>query len=242
MQLIDWLIVVIPMAFVIWIAFYVRKYIRGVADYLVAGRLAGRYLLTIGDMAAGIGLIVLLFRVEGANRSGIALSFYGGALGWVILTVLSLTGFCSYRFRQSKALSNGQFLEMRYSRKIRIIASILRIFADMLTYSILPAFSAKFFIYFLGIPNQITILSMAIPTFPLLVGLILFLALVVALPGGRIAIFVTDSIQGFFTYPICIAILAYIIFTFSWNGHIIPVLGVRRTNRKWREFCKYGVV
>ena len=34
MQLIDWIITIVPVAFVMWLAFYVRKYIVGVSDYL----------------------------------------------------------------------------------------------------------------------------------------------------------------------------------------------------------------
>ena len=39
----DWLIVIIPFLFVIGMAFYSRRYIRDVVDYLAAGRVCGRY-------------------------------------------------------------------------------------------------------------------------------------------------------------------------------------------------------
>ena len=42
MGLIDWLIVIIPVVFVLGLGLYSRKYIRGVADYLAAGRVCGR--------------------------------------------------------------------------------------------------------------------------------------------------------------------------------------------------------
>lgn len=44
---IDWLIVIIPVIFVIWIGLYSRKYIRGVADFLAAGRVCGRYVIRV---------------------------------------------------------------------------------------------------------------------------------------------------------------------------------------------------
>jgi len=223
MNWIDWLIVIVPVAFVLWIAFHCRKYIHGVVDYLAAGRLAGRYVLTVGDLTAGIGLITLVAFVEATLRSGFARGFWM-ALWPVITTMLALTGFCVYRFRQTKALSNGQFLEMRYNRKFRIVASVLRILSEMLANSIGPAIAAKFFIYFLGIPNSIMLCGMSIPTYPLLVGAVLLVALAVILPGGRIALCVTDAIQGLFCYPIFIIIVGYIIYKFSWGGQIVPVL------------------
>ncbi len=223
MSWIDWLIVILPVSFILWIAFHCRKYVRGVVDYLAAGRLAGRYVITVGDMTNGMGLITLVAIVETARRSGFAVSFWQIS-SLIVGTLLSLLGFLSYRFRQTKSLSNGQFLEMRYSRKLRIVASFIRILSEMLANSIGPAISAMFFIYFLGIPHNIMLWGMSIPTYPLLVGLVLLVALAVTLPGGRIALCITDAIQALFCYPIFIMIVGYIIYTFSWNEQIVPVL------------------
>ena len=52
MHLVDWLIVLIPCAFVGYMAFYAKRYARDVVDFLAAGRVAGRYLISVGDMAA----------------------------------------------------------------------------------------------------------------------------------------------------------------------------------------------
>ena len=41
MHWIDALIVLVPFAFVMWLAFRSRRYARGVVDYLAAGRVAG---------------------------------------------------------------------------------------------------------------------------------------------------------------------------------------------------------
>jgi Na+/proline symporter len=223
MHWIDWTIVIVPVAFVMWIAFHSQRYIHGVVDYLAAGRLAGRYVMTIGDMTAGLGLITLVAIVEAARRSGFAIDFWQ-VLAPIVATLLALTGFLTYRFRQTKALSNGQFLEMRYNRTLRIVASFLRILSEMLANSVGPAIAARFFIYFLGIPHHFMLWGTSIPTYPVLVGAVLLVALAVILPGGRIALCITDAIQGLFCYPIFILITAYILFTFSWGDHIVPVL------------------
>ena len=51
MSLIDWAILVIPVVFVVSMGFYSRRYIRGVSDYLACGRVCGRYVLNMGDVA-----------------------------------------------------------------------------------------------------------------------------------------------------------------------------------------------
>ncbi len=51
MSFIDWLIVVVPVIFVIGVGVYSRRYIRGVVDFLSAGRLCGRYVICASDVA-----------------------------------------------------------------------------------------------------------------------------------------------------------------------------------------------
>ena len=45
MSWIDWLIVILPIVFVVWIAFFSKRYVKGVVDYLAARRVAGRYVI-----------------------------------------------------------------------------------------------------------------------------------------------------------------------------------------------------
>ncbi|HPY91181.1 MAG TPA: sodium:solute symporter, partial [Lentisphaeria bacterium] len=73
MQWFDWCIAVIPMIFVVGLAFYTRKYIKGVADFLAAGRVAGRYVLCVGDMASGLSVITIVALVEIKYQTGYAL-------------------------------------------------------------------------------------------------------------------------------------------------------------------------
>ena len=114
MSWIDWLIVIVPVGAVMFLGFYVRKYVVGVADFLVGGRLCHRYLIANGDIAAALGLVVLAAYVEVQYQTGFALSFWN-SLAMPLSIAMALSGYCIYRFRQSRAMSIGQFLEMRYS-------------------------------------------------------------------------------------------------------------------------------
>jgi solute:Na+ symporter, SSS family len=223
MHWIDWLIVVVPVALILWLSIYSKKYVRGVVDFLAAGRVAGRYVLSAGDMTSGLGIITLVALVESKYQVGYALTF------WEYLTVpvgiiMSLTGYCTYRFRETRSLSIGQFLEMRYSRSFRIVAASLRTLSEMLTNAIGPAIAANFFIYFLGLPHKIMIMGMAMPTFALLVGFVLCMCMVVIWPGGRISLLITDAFQGLISYPIFVIIAGYIFLHFGWNDVISPVM------------------
>jgi Na+/proline symporter len=185
MGLIDWLIVLIPVTFVVGMGFYSRKYIRGVADFLAAGRVCGRYVICVGDVANALSIIGLVMYVEMTYKTGFALAFWQtiyGPLG----VVMGLFGYCTYRFRETKAMSLGQFLEMRYNRPLRIFASSLRSVSEMLANMIMPAIAARFFIYFLGFPDTLHIFGMAVPTFMLVVIVCITLAVSIICMGGTL--------------------------------------------------------
>ena len=224
MSWIDWIIVIIPLCFVIGMAVYSRKYARSVADFLAAGRVAGRYVLSVGDLAAALSVITLVAGAEQNYQTGFAVGFWA-AMTAPVGIFMALTGFCMYRWRETRCLSLGQFLELRYGSKFfRIFCASLRTFAEMVTNAIGPAVAANFFIYYLGLPHRIMICGINLPCYVIIVSLCLFLALVIIWPGGRISLLVTDCFQGLLCYPIFVIIVGYIILNFSWSGDIAPVM------------------
>ena len=224
MTWLDWMIVIIPMVLLIGVAIYSRKYARGVVDFLAAGRIAGRYVISVGDLTAGLSVITLVAGAEQYYQTGFAVSFWS-AITAPVGVFMALTGYCLYRWRETRCLSLGQFLELRYGSKFfRIFCASLRTFAEMVTNAIGPAVAANFFIYYLGLPHRIMICGINLPCYVIIVSLCLFLALVIIWPGGRISLLVTDCFQGLLCYPIFVIIVGYIILNFSWSGDIAPVM------------------
>ena len=219
----DWLIIILPVCFVLYMGYYSRRYIRSVADFLSAGRLCGRYVINVADMANALSIIGLIGYVETTYKTGFSLAF------WNYLTIpvtvfMGLTGFCFYRFRETKAMSLGQFLEMRYNRPFRIIAAFLRSISEMLANMIMPAVGARFFIYFLGLPTELSVFGYKIQTFVLLTFLILTIAISIICMGGTLAVVITDTIQGMFCYPLLVTFVIFILCKFNWNTEIVPVM------------------
>ena len=136
MSIIDCLIIAIPLAFIFGMAFYSRRYVRGVANYLAAGRVAGRYAIAVGDMQAGLSVITIVALVEVKYQTGYALGFWENIIAPVGI-VVALTGYCVYRWRETRALSMGQFLEMRYNKSLRIVCATLRTLSEMLANGII---------------------------------------------------------------------------------------------------------
>ncbi|MBQ9366787.1 MAG: hypothetical protein IJT83_03315, partial [Victivallales bacterium] len=219
----DWLILVIPVCFVMYMGIYSRKYIRGVSDFLSAGRICGRYVICVGDLANALSIIGLATYIEMHYKTGFSVSFWSSILAPLSI-VLGLTGFCVYRFRETRAMSLGQFLEMRYSRKFRIFAAGLRSLSEMLANMIMPAIAARFFIRMLDLPDTFKFLGITWSTYVLLMILFLTLAVTLICCGGTLSLIVTDSIQGMILYPILLCFVIFIFYKFNFKTEIMPVM------------------
>src|SRR3954452_17440627 len=164
MSRLDWILIVLPLALILAIALYTRRFMKSVADFLAGGRCAGRYLIAnaFGESAAGVANTMSKFEI--IMVSGFALVFWN-ALSAPILLLVAVSGFVIYRYRETRALTLAQFFEMRYSRRFRLFMGMLALGSVNLNYGIFPAVSWHFFVYFLGLPDHVALLGHAVPTF-----------------------------------------------------------------------------
>ena len=216
MTLIDWLI---PAAFFVTLvafALRTRKYSDSVSGFLAANRCAGRYLVCVAYNMAQVGIITLVWYFQQYYDTGYT-SIWWGLVENPLMIVIALTGWVAYRFRETRALTLAQFLEIRYSRSFRVFCGLIAFIAGVLNYAIFPAVSARFFIWICGLPDQFTLLGVTVGTFPFLMALLLSTAIFFVFLGGQIAVMVTDFLQGIFCNITFLVIILYLLTTFGWD-------------------------
>jgi hypothetical protein len=113
MSWIDWLIVIIPVGFVYYMGLYSRRYVRSVADFLSAGRVCGRYVINVGDIANALSIIGIVAMIEVNYKSGFGLTFWSNML-LPLSVFMGLTGFC-------QTLENGDVLAELQGPEDRIL-------------------------------------------------------------------------------------------------------------------------
>ena len=212
LSIIDWAIVIIVLAGMIYSVSFTKGLMRSVTDFLSAGRTAGRYLISVSQGAAGLGAISIVSFLEVGYITGFSFQWWGLSQG-IILLAVTTSGWVIYRFRQTRSLTLAQFFEKRYSRNFRIFAGIVAFVCGIINFGIFPAVGAQFFISYCGFPDSI----LGIPTFPLMMILLISVALYFVYTGGQIAVIIADFFQGVFLIVVLFIITIFLYNKVEWD-------------------------
>jgi SSS family solute:Na+ symporter len=120
----DWIIVLAMLALLLYGVRQSNRHSRSVADYLAAGRSAGRYLVGVASGIAGLGAITIVGNLEMNYVAGFAMSWWGLTTS-VVVMIITLSGWVIYRFRETRCLTLAEFFERRYSRRFRVFAGVV---------------------------------------------------------------------------------------------------------------------
>ncbi|RKZ11221.1 sodium:solute symporter [bacterium] len=216
MTSLDWTLVAAMYLTIVGAVVLTRGHMRGVTDYLAAGRSAGRYLLTISSGIAGLGAITVVANLEMGYAAGFAMSWWGLTMS-LFGVIVTVSGWVNYRFRRTCALTLAEFLERRYSRRFRIYAGTVAFVAGLINFGIFPAVGARFFIHFLGLPETWSLAGLALPVFPSLMFVLLATAVSFVFAGGQVAVMITDFIQGAFANLVFLVLVVYLILKVGWG-------------------------
>ena len=216
MTLYDWLIVFASLSFLILFVRISRKYVQSVADFLSAGRTAGRYMICVSQGMAMLGSVTIAGYWEINYVAGFSLRWWEFTMG-VVLLLITVSGWVIYRFRQTRAMTMAQFFEIRYSRRFRIFAGLLAFISGILNFGIFPAIGGRFFIYFCGLPESFSLFGLDISTFPVVMLSFLSISLYFVFAGGQIAVIITEFLQGIFVNAVFIFLIIFLFMIVSWD-------------------------
>lgn len=209
----DITIIVAYLAFIFFAGAIVKKYIKGIDDYLVAGRSMGFNLGLISLMCTEIGMITYVYYAELGFQTGLS-ALMVAAPPVIALLFLGKTGFVIKKLMEMKIMTVPEFFSKKYSKGVRFYLGILMAIGGILNFGVFPGVEAKFINIVTGIPEEFLLYTMVT---------LLTIVLIYTLVGGMVSVIVTNYVQYVLLSFGMIVITIIGFYAVGWNGIVSAV-------------------
>ena len=204
----DWIIVCVYVCIPVVIGVVVKKYVRQLSDFFVAGRTLRLFIAISSMTGTEIGLVTVMYNAELGFTSGFS-AFHIAVLEAVCILTIGLTGFIVYKLREMEIMTIPEFYERRYGKKTRIVGGIILALGGILNMGLFVQAGARFMMGVSGYsdPNGLK-LFMTVMT---------LLVLIYTVLGGMISIVLSDFMQFIVMSVGMIVGSVYVINNIGWT-------------------------
>lgn len=175
------LYLLLTMAAGVWL----RKRVRRVEDFLVAGREMNLHLGIASLAATEFGVITCMYAAQGGYTQGFA-----GALPGICqaaaMFAIGMSGFCVNRLRDSGVMTLPELFEKRFGRFVRWLSGVVIVMGGLLNMGVFLKIGGQFLCMVTGLDLGHLVLIMT---------LLLVMVAVYTILGGMLSVLVTDFLQ-----------------------------------------------
>jgi Na+/proline symporter len=182
---IDWIIIVVYLLGCMAAGVWMRRYIRGVTDFAVAGREMDLNLGIASLAATEMGIITVMYAAQFGFKNGPAGATVGVMTAAAMLLV-GCTGFIIRPLRDAGVITIPELFEKRFGKRVRWLAGLAIILGGVLNMGIFLQVGGKFLVQVTGM--ELDYLKW---TMTALLGMVLLYTML----GGMLSVLVTDYIQ-----------------------------------------------
>ena len=182
----DWIIVGAYLLGTVAIGLWVNRYIRGMGDFLVAGRSLRTRLGIATMIGSELGLVTAMFAAQKGFNTGFA-AFHIGLMAGIATLVVGITGFIVVPLRRMGVMTIPEFYQKRFgSRKLRIFGGLVLAAAGILNMGLFLRAGGEFVAGITGIEWEAVKWIMTV---------MILLVLVYTALGGMVSVVITDYVQ-----------------------------------------------
>ena len=163
----------------------VRKMIKGVDDYLLAGRKVDIYLGIASLAATEFGIVTCMANAELGYKYGFAGTTPGVAL-FLAMFVIGKTGFCIKPLRDKGVITIPEFFESKFGKNVRWASGVVIVLGGLLNMGVFLRMGGDFLTAIFGLPEGYLEIMMTI---------ILLIVAIYTILGGMLSVLVTDYMQ-----------------------------------------------
>jgi len=210
LSVIDWLIVIFYLAGCMFAGLWMRRYVRGVEDFAVAGREMDVNLGIASLAATELGLVTIMYTAQLGYEKG----FAGATIGVIMAVAMYLvgrTGFIIGPLRSAGVMTVPELFEKRFGKRVRWLAGLFVVLGGVLNMGIFLRLGGEFLLHVTGMSNRGHSLE-------LIMTILLGLVLLYTVLGGMLSVLVTDYLQ-FLVMGLGIVITSVLVIKdLGWNG------------------------
>jgi solute:Na+ symporter, SSS family len=185
----------------------VRKAVRRVEDFLVAGREMGVYLGIASLAATEFGIVTCMYTAQAGYSHGFAGATPGIAQA-VAMLLVGLTGFCVRPLRDAGVLTLPELFEKRFGPRIRWAAGLVIVLGGLLNMGVFLRIGGEFLLMVCGFDLR---------SLEVVMTVLLVLVAVYTILGGMLSVLVTDWLQFIVMSAGLLAVTVLILIDVGWS-------------------------
>jgi len=163
----------------------IRRYVRRVEDFIVAGREMNVYLGIASLAATEFGIVTCMYAAQNGYDKGFA-GAIPGLLTFAAMFLVGYTGFCIKPLRDSGVMTIPELFEKRFGPRVRWAAGVVIVLGGLLNMGVFLRMGGDFLVSVAHLdPKYLEIMMTS-----LLVGVAIYTIL-----GGMLSVLVTDFLQ-----------------------------------------------
>src|SRR6266446_892006 len=187
LAIIDWVIILIYLAGCMFAGLWMRRYVRGVEDFAVAGREMDVNLGIASLAATELGLVTIMYTAQLGFEKG----FAGATIGVIMAVAMYLvgcTGFVIQPLRAAGVITVPELFEKRFGKGVRWLAGLFVVLGGVLNMGIFLRLGGEFLVHVTGMSAHAHALELVMT---ILLGLVLLYTVL----GGMLSVLITDYLQ-----------------------------------------------
>ncbi len=181
----DWIIIVVYLAGCVAAGVWMKRYVRGVEDFAVAGREMDVNLGIASLAATEVGIVTIMYTAGEGFTNGFA-GATPGLVTALAMFFVGLTGFVIGPLRTAGVITIPELFEKRFGTRVRWLAGLVVILGGVLNMGIFLRLGGEFIVHATGLPVEWLEWTMIA---------LLTLVLVYTVLGGMISVLITDYLQ-----------------------------------------------
>ena len=200
-----------------------RRYVRNVDDYLVAGRKVDLYLGIASLAATEFGIVTCMANAQLGFKYGFA-GITPGIAFMLAMFIVGKTGFCINPLRDQKVITIPELFDKKFGSRVRWASGVVIVLGGLLNMGVFLRMAGDFLTITMGIDMMYLEVMMT---------LMLVIVATYTILGGMLSVLVTDYLQFIVMSLALVTITLLFLFQFGWinlTDHLQTEYGPRAFN------------